>query len=280
MSDRQGVPEDVTGAHGNTQRDTAPLRRDNAYIRQDRQVAAPTPEHATRPVITHSPSPQQAPQPAPQQPYPGTSRQPAPPPPPPRQQRSQRVTPMGWALRGLVLLLIAVVSGLIWSAIKPDDEVAAPPPLKLRYDFTLVRKEEAFQSCKSVSTDSIQNFFSKQECDHLTRALYTTTLPDGRRVLTSVITVLMPTPQVATQLNALTTKDGTGNIRDLVEDERDGTSDMPDLDDAAYASGRQDRLVVIGDSAFYSKSSKKDPALSDVTNEALKLGWPQDQAPK
>jgi hypothetical protein len=37
---------------------------------------------------------------------------------------------------------------------------------------------------------------------------------------------------------------------------------------------------VIGDSAFYGKSSKKDPALSDVTNEALKLGWPQDQAPK
>ncbi|RRO16144.1 hypothetical protein EIL87_13890 [Saccharopolyspora rhizosphaerae] len=278
MSDRQGVPEDVTGAQGNTQRETTPLRRDNAYIRQDRQVAAPTPDHATRPVITHSPTPQQ-PHQGPQQSYPGTSRQPAPPPPPP-QARRQGVTPVGWALRGLVLVLIAVVSGLIWSAIKPDDEAAAPPPPKLRYDFTLVRKEEAFQGCKNVSDDDIQKFFGKQECDHLTRALYTTTLPDGRRVLTSVITVLMPTPQVATQLNALTTKDGTGNIRDLVEDERDGTKGMPSLNDAAYASARQDRLVVIGDSAFYGKSSKKDPALSDVTNEALKLGWPQDQAPK
>ncbi|MDI2028430.1 hypothetical protein QFW96_07400 [Saccharopolyspora sp. TS4A08] len=279
MSDRQGVPEDVTGAQGNTQRETAPLRRDNSYIRQDRQVATPTPDHATRPVITHPPTPQQPPHQAPQQSYPGTSRQPAPPP-PPQQRPQQRVTPMGWALRGLVLVLVAVVSGLIWSAIKPDDEVAAPAPPQLRYDFTLVRKEEAFQGCKGVSTDDIQKYFAKQECDHLTRALYTTTLPDGRRVLTSVITVLMPTPQVAGQLNELTTKDGTGNIRDLVDDERDGTKDMPDLDDAAYASGRQDRLVVIGDSAFFGKSSKKDPALSDVTNEALKLGWPQDQAPK
>ncbi|TWG08864.1 hypothetical protein [Saccharopolyspora dendranthemae] len=279
MSDRQGVPEGMTGARDNTQRDTAPLRRDNSQIRQDRQVAAPTPDHATRPVITHSPAPQQAPHQAPPQSYPGTSRQAAPLP-PPRQQPPRGVTPMGWALRGLVLVLVAVVSGLIWSAIKPDDEQAASTPPKLRYDFTLVRKEEAFQGCKSVSNDDIQSYFGKQECDHLTRALYTTTLPDGRRVLTSVITVLMPTPQFASKLNELTTKDGTGNIRDLVDDERDGTKDMPDLDDAAYASARQDRLVVIGDSAYFGKSSKKDPTLSDVTNEALKLGWPQDQAPR
>ena len=252
----------MTGAQDNTQRETAPLRRDNSRIRPDRAMAAPTPDHATRPVYTHAPTPQPA------------GGGPAGPPPGPR-----KVTPLGWVLRGLVLLLVAVVSGAIWLAVKPSDEQAAPPkPPPLRYHFELSHREEAFHGCKQVSSGRIQSFFAEQECEHLTRALYTTTLPDGSRVLTSVVTVLMPDPGSAKRLNTLTTRDGTGNVRDLVEDERAGTDDLPDLDDAAYASGRQDRLVVIGDSAYIGKdTSKKDPELTDVTNEALKLGWPQDQ---
>lgn len=185
-------------------------------------------------------------------------------------------------LRGLGLFAISVLSGLIWLLVKPDtQEQAAPPPDLPRYEFTPIRREEAFQGCKNVSTDKIRSFFQKQECAHLTRALYSTRLPDGTQVLTSLVTVLMPDAASAQQLNDLTTRDGTGNIRDLVDDERDGTKDMPRLNDDAYASGRQDRLVVIGDSAYLGKSTpKKDPALLDVTNEALKLGWPQDQSPR
>lgn len=194
----------------------------------------------------------------------------------------RRVTPTGWLLRGLGLIAISVLSGLIWLMLKPDsDEEAAPPPDLPRYQFTPIHREEAFQGCQNVSTAKIKSFFQKQECTHLTRALYSTTLPDGTRVLTSLVTVLMPDATTAQQLNDLTTKDGTGNIRDLVDDGRDGTKGMPALDDDAYASDRQDRLVVIGDSAYYDKNTpKKDPALLDVTREALKLGWPQEQTPR
>ncbi|MGP4018193.1 hypothetical protein [Saccharopolyspora sp. 5N708] len=262
----------MTGAQANTQRETTPLRRDNSRIRPDRAPVPAEPEQATRPAF--APPPRRDPPPPPPVNQSTTRQAPVP--------EAPRVTPMGWALRGLGLLAISVLSGLIWLLIKPDGaDDAAPPSNPPRYDFTLIRREEAFQGCKDVSTAQIRSFFQRQECAHLTRALYSTKLPNGTRVLTSVITVLMPDATAAQQLNDLTTRDGTGNIRDLVDDESDGTRDMPDLDDDAYASGRQDRLVVIGDSAYFDKSTpKKDPALLDVTNEALKLGWPQDQSPR
>ncbi|MGW5645458.1 hypothetical protein ACWEV3_20685 [Saccharopolyspora sp. NPDC003752] len=274
----------MTGAQANTQRETTPLRRDNSLIRPDR-APVPPPDEATRPAF--APPPRRDQPPPVQQPpvQPQAQQQPtswqapvAQPEPQPR-----RITPTGWLLRGLGLVAISVLSGLIWLMIKPDtDDEAAPPPAEVpRYEFVPIHREEAFQGCQNVSTAKIKSFFQKQECAHLTRALYSTKLPDGTRVLTSLVTVLMPDAATAQQLNDLTTKDGTGNIRDLVDDGRDGTKGMPGLDDDAYASGRQDRLVVIGDSAYFDKNTPhKDPVLLDVTKEALKLGWPQEQTPR
>ncbi|MER6988686.1 hypothetical protein ABT337_20555 [Saccharopolyspora hirsuta] len=206
---------------------------------------------------------------------PATSRQPAPGPPP----SGKRITPMGWLARGAGLFAISVVSGLVWLAVKPEPpEPEGPPPLAVKYDFKPIRREEGFRGCQNVSDYKVQQFFQNEECEHLTRALYDTTLPDGSRVLTSIVTVLMPDADSARRLDELLTRDNTGNIRDLVDDGSNDTKDLPDLVDKAYASGRQDRLVVIGDSAYYDKETpKNDLALLDVSEEALKLGWPQDQ---
>ncbi|SDW84775.1 hypothetical protein SAMN05216215_1005300 [Saccharopolyspora shandongensis] len=272
----------MTGAQANTQRETTPLRRDNSLIRPDR-APVPPPDEATRPAF--APPPRQDQPPAVQQPpqaHQPTSWQ-APVAQPEPEPQPRRIAPTGWLLRGLGLVAISVLSGLIWLLIKPDtdDEAASPPAEVPRYQFVPIHREEAFQGCQSVSTAKIKSFFQKQECTHLTRALYSTTLPDGTRVLTSLVTVLMPDAATAQQLNDLTTKDGTGNIRDLVDDGRDGTKGMPALDDDAYASGRQESLVVIGDSAYFDKNTPhKDPALLDVTKEALKLGWPQEKTPR
>ncbi|WP_344678828.1 hypothetical protein [Saccharopolyspora taberi] len=293
----------MTGSLSNTQRETAPLKRDNSRVRPD----APAFEEATRPAFGPPRPPQQpsaapphaqppssqpaAPQsagPPSQPPRPGpnpTARQAVPQPPPPARQpaRSGGVTPMGWVLRGLGLCAIAVVSGLLWTALRPDapEPVAQDPGPVTKYQFTPVKKEEAFQGCKNVSNAKIAQFFAAKECDHLTRALYTTTLPGGERVLTSVVTVLMPDVQSATELNELTTKNNTGNIKDLVDDGHQGKPRYPALDDDGYASQRQERLVVIGDSAYFDKpTSANDPVLREVTKDALKLGKPQDQAPQ
>ncbi|MER7083878.1 hypothetical protein SAMN02982929_02886 [Saccharopolyspora kobensis] len=316
----------MTGEQADTQRETAPLRRDNSRIQPDRAPVDPGPGQSTRPVFPPPPRPAQQPtnpptqqanppvhpqtnppvkQPTnppvhpqtnppgyqqanqlPPQPVnppvrpttnPGTSRQPMPEPPPPSSR--SKITPMGWALRGAGLLAISLVSGLIWLAVKPDaPEPEETPPLATKYDFQPIRREEGFLGCQNVSDYKIQEFFKNEECEHLTRALYNTTLPDGTRVLTSVVTVQMRSADSAQRLNDLTAEENTGNIRDLVDDGIQNTQDLPKLADKAYASERQDNLVVIGDSAYYDKkTTNKDPSLLDVSKEALKLGWPQDK---
>lgn len=270
----------MPGSQMNTQRDTAPLRRDNARISSDH--APSTSADTTYPAFDAS-GQQGISQPEPHQVPPGylpTNQQPPVGAPGPGGGSSPRITPGGWALRGFGLFAVSLLSGLLWLALGPggDEEEAAPPPQpSTQHDFQPVHKEEAFQGCKAVSTDRIQEFFGDVECEHLTRALYTTALPGGDRALTSVVTVLMPDEESARSLDELTTKDGTGNIRDLVDDDRAGTEDMPPLGDRAYGSERQGRLVVIGDSAYFDKETPdKDPLLLEITRDALSLGQRQD----
>lgn len=272
----------MPGSQMNTQRETTPLRRDNARIRSDR---APSSADATRSAFG-APGQQGGGQAPPHPPpgYPATNQQPpvgAPGPGGgPAPSGSPGITPGGWVLRGLGLFAVSLVSGLLWLALGPggDEEEAAPPEQPpTKHDFQPVHREEAFQGCKAVSTDRIQEFFGDVECEHLTRALYTTALPGGDRALTSVVTVLMPDEESARSLDELTTRDGTGNIRDLVDDGRAGTEDMPPLGDRAYGSERQGRLVVIGDSAYFDQETPaKDPVLLEITRDALNLGQRQD----
>lgn len=187
-------------------------------------------------------------------------------------------------MRGLGLLGVSLVSGLLWLSIKPGDsgensqEAQPTHGPQTEHSFERIRHEEGAQSCKDVATSKIREYFAETECEHLTRALYKTELPDGRRVLTSIVTVLMPEGKSARELEQLTTENNTGNIRDLVDEGRPGLGEFPALHDKAYGSGLQGRLVVIGDSAYLDGSTaKNDPQLAAITTDALKLGWRQDK---
>jgi len=223
---------------------------------------------------------QQHPQHPAQRPHTPTNRQQPVQPEPPRP--GSAISPSGWLLRGLVLLGVSLVSGLLWLLIKPDDpsEHAAPHPPgpQGKYQFQPELREEGFRGCANVSTEKIKDFFQQHQCDHLTRALYTTTLPDGQKVLTSVVTIRMPDPGAAAQLNSLVTADDTGNVVDLASAGRDLPSNYPKLkQDVGYYSQQQDRLVVVGESGYFGKSaSYEDDRLVEVTKDAVRLGWPQD----
>lgn len=192
-----------------------------------------------------------------------------------------RVSPAGWLGRGLALVAVSVASGALWLAVKPggqDDSQQAPTPAT-KHQFTSVMTVNGDQGCAQVSEGKIKKFFTKYPCQHLTRALYTTQLPNGQKVLTSVNTVLMSDPNVAAQLNATVTSDHTGNIKDLVDQRAPGTEHYPRLDDNGYASQVQGSMVAIGDSAYFGqKTSDKDPQLADITKDALNLAWKQNQA--
>ncbi|RCW39766.1 hypothetical protein DFQ14_11427 [Halopolyspora algeriensis] len=207
---------------------------------------------------------------------------------PPREGRSGSrggITPTGWLLRGLGLCAVSVVSGLLWLVIKPDASSNGvsenrDQASKGVYAFEQYSREEG-PHCQEFSTDEIAEYFSEHPCGHLTRALYTTALPNGERVLTSVVTALMPNEASAAQLEKLTTRNGTGNIEDLVSAGRPMPDDFPELDgDRGYASQQQGRLVVIGESAYFANPDHDDARLKKVTTDALRLGWPQDKAPE
>lgn len=204
-------------------------------------------------------------------------------PPPPRD--SGRVSPLGWTLRGLILVGVSVLSGVIWLAIspgasdeKPDDSQAADPGPTTKFDFDSMGAREGFQDCADASTGKIKEFFAQHGCEHLRRVLYTTTLPDGQKVLTSLITVRMGDAATAQQLDDLVTQDATGNVQDLVSAGEDVPEDFPNLiHDLGYASQVQGKLVVIGESAYFSKpETYEDKQLTGVTKDALKLAKAQD----
>lgn len=209
---------------------------------------------------------------------PGTRRQPAPPALP-----GGRPTALGWAARGLVLVLVAVVSGLIWSAIKPHHPAAQTTQgPQTVYPFTPAGSAEVDAKagdCKSIATGQVKELFSRTECQHLTRKLFTTTLPGGQKVLASVITVTMPNDSAsAARLLSLSNAHDTGQIYALSH----GQSQVGSLDDnVAYQTERNGNIVVIGDAGYYGRQKQpaNDPTLSGISKDVMKLGWPQGAAP-
>ncbi|SDK06029.1 hypothetical protein SAMN04487820_10453 [Actinopolyspora mzabensis] len=196
------------------------------------------------------------------------------------------ITPLGWAKRALLLCAVSVVSGLLWVVIKPsappapsDDSTTDPGKPRTAYDFAPGLSDEP-ANCAEHSTGKISDFFADHPCEHLTRALYTTQLENGEKVLTSVVTVRMPDAESAEQLERMATRNATGNIEDLVTAGRDLPEKYPSLShDYGYDSKQRQRLVVIGESSYFGRSDSDDGRLKNVTTEALKLGAYQDKNP-
>lgn len=170
--------------------------------------------------------------------------------------------------------------------IKPSDTPSATEDSATRqqgpsteYDFEKYIADEP-PNCVDHSTMKIADYFERTSCSHVTRALYTTRLSNGERVLTSVVTVLMPDASSASELEKLTTQSATGNIEDLVSAGSEVPEGYPELShDYGYASTQQERLVVIGESSYFHRSGRDDGRLKHVTSDALKLGAQQDRGP-
>nr|WP_207630755.1 MULTISPECIES: hypothetical protein [unclassified Actinopolyspora] len=196
------------------------------------------------------------------------------------------ITPAGWVIRGLVLVLVAVLSGVLWLMVKPSEtrSTSESPATQqagpsTEYDFEKYVADEP-ANCADNSTAKIAEFFAGTACSHITRALYTTRLHNGERVLTSVVTVLMPDAASAAKLEKLATQNATGNIEDLVTAGSQVPEGYPDLShDYGYASTHEGRLVVIGESSYFHRSGRDDGRLKHVTSDALKLGARQDREP-
>jgi hypothetical protein len=190
-----------------------------------------------------------------------------------------------WLLRGLGLLAVAVVSGLVWWYINNDSPTASQQPGPTpqapegEYQFTAhqdVPEPLHHDNCAEHSYDDVQKFFQKTPCEYLRRALYTTTDREGRKVYTNVSVVRMASGADAAKLRELTDSNGTGNVSDLV---REGVVKVPSLRSLAegYEATQHDRNVIIVEANFDPAAQKGDKAkdgavLDAICRDAIRLG--------
>lgn len=192
-----------------------------------------------------------------------------------------------WTLRGLGLVAVAVISGLIWWYIHDDtkpvgvgvDQTA--PPKAGQFDFTAAEQfpqPRRDGKCAEHAYGQIKTFFQSTPCEQMTRALYTTTAADGRKVYTNVSVVRMRNTNDAARLRELTDKDGTGNVSDLVYD---GTVKLPPLkclcSGGGYKAVQHDANVIIVESDFdpgvkRGDKAKDEAVLDAICEDVIRLG--------
>lgn len=202
------------------------------------------------------------------------SEAPPPPPPPPAFRR-------GFVLKALGLLGIAFVAGMVWLVISPGNGPTTTSPTTTQPvgEFTFAKSDQVPEPlkdsrCEAHAYGQTKEFLIATPCQQLTRGLYTTTMSDGRTVYTSVSVVRMRSAEDAAKFKELTSKDGTGNVSDLV---KDGAVEIPGLKSLAsggFASQLRDREVIIiesdtvqhgPDEAEHNKQMKR------VSNDAFRL---------
>jgi hypothetical protein len=204
---------------------------------------------------------------------------------PPRQPAVRPATPnrsrRGMVLKGLGLLGVAVVSGLVWLVVMPKSEsgttpttTSAPPG-----EFTFVKSPDVPEpmkdsNCAPHAYGQTKTFLTSTPCQQLTRGLYTTKTPDGLTVYTSVSVVRMKTVEDAAKLKDLTARDGTGNVNDLVKDGAVKVPNLTTLANGGFAAQQKDRDVII----IESDSVKHGPdetahntLMKKISNDAFRL---------
>ncbi|MFD7656448.1 hypothetical protein ACFV4N_20965 [Actinosynnema sp. NPDC059797] len=199
------------------------------------------------------------------------------PPPPPPPDRSRR----GLVLKGVGLLGVAVLSGLVWLLVKPSGETTTTPTTTStpagQFAFTKspqVPEPLRDSDCASHAYGETRTFLTKTPCQQLTRALYTTTTPDGATVYTSVSVVRMKTAEDAAALKDLTNRNGTGNVNDLIKDGAVEVPGMTTLGNGGYASDQRDREVIIieSDTAKHGPNeTEHNHLMKKISFDALRL---------
>ncbi len=205
----------------------------------------------------------------------------SPPPPRPSRPPAAALSRRGTLLKGLGLLGVAVVSGLVWLVVMPKGEpsgtpvtTSAPPG-----EFTFAKSPDVPEplkdsNCAPHAYGQTKVFLTETPCQQLTRGLYTTTTPDGLTVYTSVSVVRMKTVADAAKLKDLTSRDGTGNVNDLVKDGAVRVPNLTTLANGGFAAQQQERDVII----IESDSVKHGPdeashnrLMKRISNDAFRL---------
>ncbi|MBC6450896.1 hypothetical protein [Actinokineospora xionganensis] len=197
------------------------------------------------------------------------------PPPPPRRTGPSRATLVKAA--AAVVIVAALVGLGVWAL--TDSEPAPPAPVA-QHEFTFTRAAQPpaavlDSDCADHAYGQTKRFLATTVCQQLTRALFTTTLSDGRVAYSSVAVVRMRSEADAAALFELVRKDNTGSVVDIVRDRVATAPGLDRLSRGGFAAAKHERDVVIVET----DTATKDPdpeahrnEMKRVSRDALRLG--------
>ncbi|WP_168200747.1 hypothetical protein [Allokutzneria sp. NRRL B-24872] len=178
----------------------------------------------------------------------------------------------GWLIKGGVLAAVALLSGTLWSAsdgtVRGEAALPSDPPQLVYEEHVTV----ADKDCAAHAYDDTQQFLRKTPCERMLRLLFATKAKDGSPVVVSLALVTMSNVNDATALETLTKSDKTGNVNDLIRENRNVPGGPAQFKDAGYASAVEGTTVLIAESDFYNHTRKDVDLLQEVSTDALRVG--------
>jgi hypothetical protein len=162
---------------------------------------------------------------------------------------------MDYTLKGLGLLGVAVVSGILWFLTHNEAPVQTHDPGQSaqqagNYAFTPYVTAQTVGDCAKHATNRVQGFLQSHQCQSMSRSLWTTKLPDGDSVLTSVAIVKMDNNADAKQLDKIGNESSSGHVQDLVEEGYKVPSGPPGVEDGGYESTVDGQYEVVVTAEF------------------------------
>jgi hypothetical protein len=130
-----------------------------------------------------------------------------------------------------------------------------------------VEAVEVEGTCAGHAYGDAAAFFAGVDCTALSRALYSARV-DGEPVVVSVARVQMPDTAAARRLQALTDRNGSGNVSDLLREGVRYTGSPAELSGAEYASAVSGTAVTIVESAWVDKDARGGSAKIDRIADA------------
>jgi hypothetical protein len=182
-----------------------------------------------------------------------------------------------YTLKGLGLVGVALVSGFLWYLIRnnpaqePSAHTAPPTQQAGLYAFQPYSNPSTLTDCSAHASNDVKRFLQSNPCVTLRRSLFTTSLTDSDKVITSIVVVRMPDAAMAGELRRISDGNGTGHIHDLVEDGVVVPGGPTNLQNAGYFSVQHGARVVVVMTEFVdvNKDTKDNLQASDHTLRAV-----------
>ncbi|WP_433787255.1 hypothetical protein ACQPX6_10585 [Actinomycetospora sp. CA-101289] len=183
-----------------------------------------------------------------------------------------------WGWRGLTVAAVAAflvalaLAILVGRAATGGGEPDPDPSATRTVDgVTFTRQVVTYDaSCEGHAYGQAQAFLRERGCLHLDRSLWSG-VADGQEVVVAIATVQMPDTTTAGAFRSVVDSNGTGNISDLLREQRGYPGAPPALSGQGYASAQLGDRVMVAEADGIDEDFTDGDALDRISRAALAL---------